>query len=78
MLNITGLITLEQIDEACHVLREKIMQNPRIGLILGSGLGSLADHVQNPVMIPYTEIPHWPVSTVEGHQGRLVAGDLEG
>jgi purine-nucleoside phosphorylase len=46
-------------------------------LILGSGLNSLADSVQNADIIPYSDIPHWPVSTVQGHAGRLVIGDLE-
>jgi purine-nucleoside phosphorylase len=78
MLKMTEQITLEQIDETCHLLRSKIKQNPGIGLILGSGLGSLADQVQDPVIIPYTEIPNWPVSTVQGHQGCLVSGNLEG
>ncbi|MGY0209244.1 purine-nucleoside phosphorylase [Bacillus subtilis] len=51
---------------------------PEIGLILGSGLGVLADEIENPVAIPYEDIPHFPVSTVEGHAGQLVFGDLEG
>ena len=49
----------------------------RIGLILGSGLGSLADSAQQPVIIPFSQIPGWPVSTVVGHAGRLVFGNLE-
>jgi len=51
---------------------------PRVGLILGSGLSTLADAVEDGVAIPYGEIPHFPVSTVEGHVGRLVVGRLEG
>jgi len=51
---------------------------PRVGIILGSGLGPLADEVQNPVIVPYAEIPHFAVSTVSGHAGQLVAGTLEG
>jgi purine-nucleoside phosphorylase len=47
-------------------------------MILGSGLGSLADTIETPDFIPYTELPGWPVSTVMGHQGRLVIGALEG
>jgi purine-nucleoside phosphorylase len=53
-------------------------QPPRIGLILGSGLGALADQIQDAVRIPYSEIPHFPVSTVAGHAGELVIGTLEG
>lgn len=71
-------ITLEMIDEATQVVRERISQKPRVGIILGSGLGSLAESVRNAVIIPYPEIPHWPVSTVVGHSGRLVIGELEG
>jgi purine-nucleoside phosphorylase len=47
-------------------------------MILGSGLNALADSVANPTVIPYGEIPNWPVSTVHGHAGRLVIGELEG
>jgi purine-nucleoside phosphorylase len=47
-------------------------------MILGSGLGSLADQIEQPVFIPYDELPNWPVSTVPGHVGRLVVGGLEG
>lgn len=71
-------ITLEMIDEATRVVRERIARKPCVGIILGSGLGSLAESVQNAVIIPYPEIPHWPVSTVVGHSGRLVIGELEG
>lgn len=51
---------------------------PRVGIILGSGLGPLADDVENAVVVPYSEIPHFAVSTVSGHAGQLVAGTLEG
>jgi len=70
-------IQLNQIDEAAEVVRGRITVKPRVGMILGSGLGSLADEVENAVVVPYGEIPSWPVSTVEGHQGRLVIGSLE-
>lgn len=50
---------------------------PKIGLILGSGLGVLADEVNNPTKLSYSEIPHFPVSTVEGHAGQFVFGELE-
>lgn len=71
-------IKLTQIDEAAYVVRKRIEINPSVGMILGSGLGSLAEAVEGAVDIPYGEIPSWPVSTVEGHQGRLVIGTLEG
>lgn len=71
-------VTLEQIDETTKVIRDRITIQPRLGMILGSGLGPLADTVEDPVVIPYGELPHWPVSTVIGHEGRLVVGKLEG
>lgn len=71
-------ITLAQIDEAADAIRGRLTHKPTIGLILGSGLGGLADAAETPEIIPYPEIPHWPVSTVWGHSGRLVVGQLEG
>jgi purine-nucleoside phosphorylase len=70
--------TLEQIDQVANAVRERIKVKPRVGLILGSGLNDLADSVENADSIPYGDLPHWPVSTVEGHAGRLVVGELEG
>ncbi len=69
---------VEKINEARDFIQTKISVMPTIGLVLGSGLGSLADEVQNPVKINYEDIPHFPVSTVEGHAGRLVVGSIEG
>jgi purine-nucleoside phosphorylase len=74
----TAYITLEQIDDAANVVQKRSSYRPRVGLILGSGLNSLADSVSKPDIIPYNELPHWPVSTVHGHAGRLVIGELEG
>jgi purine-nucleoside phosphorylase len=71
-------ISINQIDEAAHTVRARITSQPRIAIILGSGLGSLAESVENPAVIPYGEIPSWPVSTVAGHAGRLVIGSLQG
>ncbi|MEO1439918.1 MAG: purine-nucleoside phosphorylase [Chloroflexota bacterium] len=51
---------------------------PQIGLVLGSGLGTLADELDNRIVIPYSDIPGWPQSTVHGHSGNLVIGELEG
>jgi len=73
-----SFITLEQIDQVTDALRVKITASPRVGIILGSGLNDLAASVKNAVTIPYSELPLWPVSTVEGHVGRLVIGELEG
>jgi len=71
-------VTLEQIDEAADAIRKRTSYRPRVGLILGSGLNGLADSVQKADIVPYGELPHWPVSTVQGHAGRLVIGELEG
>jgi purine-nucleoside phosphorylase len=68
----------ETIEQAAKYLQSKYKQTPKIGLILGSGLGVLADEIENPVKIPYNEIPNFPVSTVEGHAGQLVFGTLMG
>jgi len=70
--------TLQEIDLAAEAVRSRTTYQPRIGLILGSGLGGLADAVQEAEIIPYTDIPHWPISTVIGHAGKLVMGILEG
>jgi purine-nucleoside phosphorylase len=66
------------ISEVQAYIAGKTDIKPEIGLILGSGLGVLADEIETPVTIPYGEIPHFPVSTVEGHKGQLVIGRLEG
>jgi purine-nucleoside phosphorylase len=70
--------TLAEIDQATEYVRARLVNIPRIGLILGTGLGSLADEVVSPVILPYSEIPFWPLSTVAGHKGRLVIGKLAG
>lgn len=70
--------TLAQIDRITEVIRNKITRSPKVGIILGSGLGGLADSVTEADIIPYVDLPSWPVSTVQGHQGRLVVGMLEG
>ena len=70
-------VNLAMIDEAVSAIRAKTNHQPKIGLILGSGLGDLAESVSPADYIHYSEIPHWPVSTIQGHKGRLVVGDLE-
>ncbi|KEI07532.1 purine-nucleoside phosphorylase [Clostridium botulinum] len=67
-----------QIQEAAKYIQEKSKYTPEIGLILGSGLGAIGDKIENAEYYPYSEIPHFPVSTVEGHAGRLVIGTLQG
>ncbi len=66
------------IQEAATAVRQKSSQQPKVGLVLGSGLSALADSIESPDIVSYAEIPHWPVSTVPGHSGRLVIGQLEG
>ena len=68
---------LEQIDRIANVIRSKSSYHPKVGIILGSGLGALAKSIEFSTNIPYNEIPEWPVSTVIGHQGQLVIGKLE-
>lgn len=70
--------TLKQIDKIAEEIRTRVSIQPRISMILGSGLGTLSEAVQNPTVIPYRELSNWPVSTVEGHAGNLVIGQLEG
>jgi purine-nucleoside phosphorylase len=65
-------------EASAATIQRRTEVRPRVGLILGSGLSTLADAVEDGVVIPYGEIPHFPVSTVEGHVGRLVVGRLEG
>lgn len=67
-----------KIDETVRFVKTRIKNLPQIGIILGSGLGLLVPEIKNRITIPYDEIPHFPVSTVEGHAGQLVFGDLEG
>ncbi len=75
----TEYLTRAQLEEAAAAIRAKTRHAPRIGIILGSGLGPLADAVQDAdTLLPSEDIPYWPRSTVEGHIGRLVIGTLEG
>lgn len=61
-----------------HVLGALSSPPPSIGMVLGSGLGAMAETLDDPVVLPYQRIPHWPVSTVQGHAGRLVIGSSAG
>ncbi|MDG5787680.1 purine-nucleoside phosphorylase [Evansella sp. AB-P1] len=69
---------LEQMMEAVEFIKNKVDFTPQIGMILGSGLGELAEDIEDPVEISYKDIPHFPSSTVVGHKGQLVIGYLEG
>jgi purine-nucleoside phosphorylase len=69
----------DQVAEAAAFLKVRLGSiTPLVGIVLGSGLGAVADAVDNPAIVPYGDIPHFPQSTVEGHSGRLVAGLLGG
>lgn len=70
---------MDKMQEAAMYITSRIGEEPvSIGMVLGSGLGGLADELEDAVAISYKDIPHFPVSTVYGHKGRLVAGMLEG
>ena len=66
-------------DDAIEALRKHGLSSlPPIAIVLGSGLGPLADEVEHAISVPYEQIPGFPVPTVSGHAGRLVVGELEG
>lgn len=69
---------LERINDTARYLKERVGKMPKTAIILGTGLGELVNHIDIEVSIPYNEIPNFPVSTVEGHSGRLIFGNLGG
>lgn len=69
---------MTKFQDAVAYIEPKLTEKPTIGLVLGSGLGVLADEIENPVVIPYDEIPGFTKSTVVGHKGQLVIGKLRG
>lgn len=71
-------MTIERIDEAVDHVRSRTEVSPEVGIVLGTGLGALVDDIDVSDSLPYDEIPHFPVSTVESHSGRLILGELEG
>ena len=68
------MLTKANVVESAAYLKEKLPFVPEIALVLGSGIGPLADEVENPVYVPYGEIPHFKVSTAPDHAGRMVCG----
>jgi purine-nucleoside phosphorylase len=70
--------TFEMIQEAKKAIEAKSKTRPLFGIILGTGLGKLADRIKAEVVIPYDQIPHFPLSTVETHAGKLIMGTLSG
>jgi len=68
----------EKLKQAAKYIQSKYNISPRVGLVLGSGLGAFVEKVENKVIIPYEEIPHFKTTSVEGHEGRLILGTVEG
>ncbi len=70
---------LEQIKQTADYLLKRIQgEMPKLGIIMGTGLGTLSDLIEDKQVLPYSEIPNFPVSTVEGHSGNLIVGNLAG
>ena len=69
---------LQQIKESANFIKDTTKFTPEIGIILGTGLGGLVSEINIEHTIPYDKIPHFPLSTVEGHSGRLILGTLGG
>ena len=67
-----------KLDDACNYITSKVDHKPTMGIILGTGLGSLVDGMEMVGQVEYEDIPHFPTSTVESHQGRLLFGNLRG
>ncbi len=78
MIKEKGNLQMSEYQSTLEFLSAKNLHKSQTGLILGSGLGILADSFENPVSVPYSAIPGFPVSTVEGHKGQLVSGILDG
>ena len=71
--------TFEQYQQSAQAIRDRLGDfSPKVAMVLGSGLGYLGDEVENPIIVPYTDIPHFKASTAPGHKGQLVFGTLEG
>jgi purine-nucleoside phosphorylase len=70
--------TAQRAAGAAAAVRARAKLRPHVALILGSGLGDLADEIESPVVVPYAQVPNFPVSTVSGHAGQLVIGELQG
>lgn len=72
------MLMLNEINEAVQFIQSKYASKPLVGIVLGSGLGSFANEIEVECEIPYCDIPHFPVSTVKGHSGKLIFGTLGG
>lgn len=69
---------IKEINEAVAFIKSKYIEQPYVGIVLGSGLGSFVNEIEIEAEISYKDIPHFPVSTVEGHSGKLIFGNLSG
>src|SRR6186997_3394778 len=69
---------LKQLNEAVEYLKKKYKHQPEVGIVLGSGLGNFTEEIEIEKEIDYSDIPNFPVSTVEGHKGKLIFGNLSG
>ena len=69
---------LAKIQETASFIKERMHTHPETAIILGTGLGKLADEITDTYSLDYADIPHFPISTVEGHKGRLLFGKLGG
>lgn len=74
----TQSLVVEQIQDVVSFLEPRMSVRPEVALILGSGLGGVASRIENPTSIPYSEIPHFHKPSVEGHEGRIIFGTLQG
>ncbi len=69
---------MNAIKASAEYIKQRVAFEPEVGIILGTGLGGLVEHIEVEAAIPYAEIPNFPTSTVEGHSGRLIFGTLGG
>ena len=67
----------EKLEQTAKYIQSVHSSAPKFGIILGSGLGAFVDQIENPKIIPYTELPHFKKTNVEGHEGRLILGTIE-
>ena len=67
---------MDKLKKTEKYIREKVKDIPKIAIILGSGLGSLADEIEDKIVLPYKDIPNFPISTISGHKGELIFGKL--
>ena len=69
---------MKRLEEACDAVRQRVGTGPRVGMVLGSGLGAVADSLEGAVKVSYDEIPHMPTTAVSGHAGQLCVGEVSG